>query len=151
MTLPSSGHQTRAVTFGCMAKGKGISSRANLLISAKILVGNAVISGHQAKEVSSSSDLVVKRNKRKIRQEKGLEKQMHPWWVQLASYKGTHRQHQPLVLLWLDIPKNHIISLHMAWMILWGNFPFLVGISPIGCPFGFLIFVQWVCVMSLSS
>jgi hypothetical protein len=62
------GHQTRAVTFGCMAKGKGVSSRANLLISTKILVGNAVSSGHQAKVVSSSSDLVVKSNKRKIRQ-----------------------------------------------------------------------------------
>jgi len=60
MTLPLSGHQTRAVTFGCMAKGKGVSSRANLLISVKILVGNAVSSGHQAKAVSSSSRLVVK-------------------------------------------------------------------------------------------
>ena len=60
MTLPLSGHQTRAMTFGCMAKGKGVSSRASLLISAKILVGNAVSSGHQAKAVSSSSRLVVK-------------------------------------------------------------------------------------------
>ena len=68
MTLPLSGYHARAVTFGCMAKGKGVSSRANLLISAKILVGNTVNSGHQAKKVSSSSDLVVKSNKRKIRQ-----------------------------------------------------------------------------------
>jgi hypothetical protein len=63
-----------------MAKGKGVSSRASLLISAKIPVGNTVSSGHQAKEVSSSSDLEVKRkksNKRKMRQIKGLEK-MHP-------------------------------------------------------------------------
>jgi hypothetical protein len=60
MTLPLSGHQTRAVTFGCMAKGRGVSSRASPLISAKILVGNAVSSGHQAKAVSSSSRLVVK-------------------------------------------------------------------------------------------
>jgi hypothetical protein len=43
-----------------MAKGKGVSSRASLLISAKILVGNVVSSGHQAKAVSSSSRLVVK-------------------------------------------------------------------------------------------
>jgi hypothetical protein len=42
------------VTFGCMAKGKGVSSRANLLISVEILVGNAISSGHQAKAVSSS-------------------------------------------------------------------------------------------------
>jgi hypothetical protein len=60
MTLPSSGHQTRAVIFGCMAKGRGVSSRASPIISAKILVGNAVSSGHQAKAVSSSSRLVVK-------------------------------------------------------------------------------------------
>ena len=44
----------RAVTFGCMAKGKGVSSRASLLISVKVLVGNTVSSGHDAKAVSSS-------------------------------------------------------------------------------------------------
>src|ERR1700678_4221468 len=60
MTLPSFGHQTRAVTFGCMAKGRGVSSRASPLISAKIPVGNVVSSGHLAKAVSSSSRLVVK-------------------------------------------------------------------------------------------
>jgi hypothetical protein len=65
-----------------MAKGKGVSSRASLLISAKILVGNAVSSGHQAKAVSSSSRLVVKCNKRKIRK-KGLGKN--------ASMTGTAR------------------------------------------------------------
>jgi hypothetical protein len=77
MKLPSFGHQTRAVTFGCMAKGKGVSSRASLLISAKILVGNAVSSGHQAKAVSSSSELVVKNKIKKDKAIKGLEK-MHP-------------------------------------------------------------------------
>jgi hypothetical protein len=83
MTLPPSGHQTRAVTFGCMAKGKGVSSRANLLISAKILVGNAVSSGHQAKAVSSLLDLVVKSNKKKDKAIKGLEKN--------SSMRGTAR------------------------------------------------------------
>ena len=33
-----------------------------------------------------------KANKRKMKAIKGLEK-MQPWWVQLASYKGTHRRH----------------------------------------------------------
>jgi hypothetical protein len=60
MKLPLSGHQTRAVTFGCMAKGRGVSSRDNPIISAKILVGNAVSSSYQAKAVSFSSRLVVK-------------------------------------------------------------------------------------------
>jgi hypothetical protein len=49
MTLPPSGYHARAVTFGCMAKGKGVSSRASLLISVKVLVGNAVSFGHHAK------------------------------------------------------------------------------------------------------
>jgi hypothetical protein len=43
-----------------MAKGRGVSSRANPLIYAKILVGNAVSSGHLAKAVSSSSRIVEK-------------------------------------------------------------------------------------------
>jgi hypothetical protein len=53
MTLRPFGYHARAVTFGCMAKGKGVSSRANLLISVKVLVGNTVSSGHHAKVVSS--------------------------------------------------------------------------------------------------
>jgi hypothetical protein len=43
-----------------MAKGRGVSSRASPLISAKILVGNVVSSSHLAKTVSSSSRLVAK-------------------------------------------------------------------------------------------
>ena len=50
---------------------------------------------------------------KKIKAIKGLEK-MHLWRVQLASYKGTHRQHLPLVLLWLDIPKT--ISPYKTWL-----------------------------------
>jgi hypothetical protein len=53
MTLPPSGYHARAVNFGCMAKGKGVSSRASLIISVKVLVGNTVSSGHHAKAVSS--------------------------------------------------------------------------------------------------
>jgi hypothetical protein len=64
MTLPLSGHHARAMTFGCMAKGKGVSSRASLIISAKIPVGNTVSSGHHAKAVSSESDLEVKKKEK---------------------------------------------------------------------------------------
>jgi hypothetical protein len=77
MTLPLSGHQTRAVTFGCMAKGRGVSSRASPLISAKILVGNAVSSGHQAKAVSSSSRLVVKMQIKKDKAIRAWKKCIH--------------------------------------------------------------------------
>jgi hypothetical protein len=77
MTLPPSGHQTRAVTFGCMAKGRGVSSRASPLISAKILVGNAVSSGHQAKAVSSSSRLVVKMQIKKDKAIRAWKKCIH--------------------------------------------------------------------------
>jgi hypothetical protein len=63
MTLPLSGHHTKAVTLACMAKGKGVSSRASLIISAKILVGNTVSSGHHAKALSSGQTLKQKERK----------------------------------------------------------------------------------------
>jgi hypothetical protein len=49
MTLLASGHHTRVVALGGIAKRKGVSSRANLLISVKVLVGNIATSGHQAR------------------------------------------------------------------------------------------------------
>jgi hypothetical protein len=64
MTLPLSGHHARAMTFGCMAKGKGVSSRPNLIISAKIPMGNTVSSGHHAKAVSFGQNLKKKERKR---------------------------------------------------------------------------------------
>jgi hypothetical protein len=63
MTLPLSGHHARAVTLGCMAKGKGVSSRSSLIIYAKILVDNTVSSGHHAKEVSLGHTLKQKERK----------------------------------------------------------------------------------------
>jgi hypothetical protein len=63
MTLQLSGHHARAMTLGWMAKGKGLSSRASLIISAKILVGNTVNSGHHAKAVSSGQTLKQKERK----------------------------------------------------------------------------------------
>jgi hypothetical protein len=63
MTFPSVGYHTRAVTFGCMAKGKGVSSRANLLISVKILVGNVVTTGHHARTMSPDYQLSKKKEK----------------------------------------------------------------------------------------
>jgi hypothetical protein len=63
MTLALSGHHARVMTFGCMAKGKGVSSRANLIISAKIRVGSTVSSGHHAKVVSSGQTLKQKERK----------------------------------------------------------------------------------------
>jgi hypothetical protein len=65
MTLPPSRYHARAVTFGCMDKGKGVSSRASLLISVKVLVGNTVNSGHHAKAVSSGQPLNKKKKKKK--------------------------------------------------------------------------------------
>jgi hypothetical protein len=64
MTLPLSGHHARAMTLGCMAKGKGVSSRASLIISVKILVGNTVSSGHHAKAVSFGQILKQKERKK---------------------------------------------------------------------------------------
>ena len=82
MTLPLSSHQARAMTFGCMAKGKGVSSRASLIIYVKIPVGNAVSSGHQAKAVSSGQILKQKErkkvmNKERIKANKRAWKELH--------------------------------------------------------------------------
>jgi hypothetical protein len=65
MALRPSGYHARAVTFGCMAKGKGVSLRANLLIFVKVLVGNTINSGHHAKAVSSGQPLNKKKKKKK--------------------------------------------------------------------------------------
>jgi hypothetical protein len=73
MTLPPSGYHARAVTFGCMAKGKGVSSRANLIISMKVLVGNTVSSGHHAKVVSFGQPLNKKKKKKKKQIKKRIE------------------------------------------------------------------------------
>ena len=40
------------VDLGYMAKRKGVSSRANLLISVKVLVGNVVTTDHHARVVT---------------------------------------------------------------------------------------------------
>jgi hypothetical protein len=74
-----------------MAKIKGASSRANLLISVKLLMGNAATTGYQARAMSPDYLLEEKAIRRKNkRHELGLEK-LHPGQVQLAFYKGTHR------------------------------------------------------------
>jgi hypothetical protein len=65
MTLPPSGYHAREMTFGRMAKGKRVSSRDSLLISMKVLMGNTVISGHHAKEISSGKLLNKKKKKKK--------------------------------------------------------------------------------------
>ena len=64
MTLPTSGHHARVVALGCMAKRKGVSSRASLLISVKVLVGNIATFGHQARAVSVDYLLERKSNKK---------------------------------------------------------------------------------------
>jgi hypothetical protein len=65
MTLPSVGYHAKAVTFGCMAKGKGVSSQAILLISVKVLVGNIVTTGLHARAVSPDYLLSEKKKKKK--------------------------------------------------------------------------------------
>jgi hypothetical protein len=75
MTLLATGYHTKIVTLGCMDKRKGVSSSGILLISVKVLVGNAVITSHHARVVSLDYLLEEKeiRIKNK-RHELGLEK-----------------------------------------------------------------------------
>jgi hypothetical protein len=52
MTLSLSSHQTKAVTLICMAERKGVSSRANLLISTRYLWVTLQPSSHHAEVVT---------------------------------------------------------------------------------------------------
>jgi hypothetical protein len=52
MTLLAAGYHARVVALGGIAKRKGVSSRASLLISVKVLVGNIATTGHHARAVS---------------------------------------------------------------------------------------------------
>jgi hypothetical protein len=52
MTLLEAGYHARVVALGGIVKIKGVSSRANLLIFVKVLVGNIATIGHHASVVS---------------------------------------------------------------------------------------------------
>ena len=82
MTFPPSGYHAREMTFSFMAKGKGVSSQASLIIYVKVLVGNTVSSSHHAKAVSSGYPLNKKKKKKKqikkIIKAKGAWKKLHP-------------------------------------------------------------------------
>jgi hypothetical protein len=123
MTLPLSGHHARAVTLGCMAKGKGVSSRDNLIISAKILVGNTVIFGHHAKTVSFGQTLKQKKekviNKRKNKGNKGLGKNCIHDRFNSPPTKAPTDNTYPWFSLCLDILRPYHLVLHGLNDILW--------------------------------
>jgi hypothetical protein len=52
MTLVAAGYHAKVVALAGIAKRKGVSSRASLLISMKVLVGNIATTGHHARVVS---------------------------------------------------------------------------------------------------
>jgi hypothetical protein len=117
MTLPLSGHHARAMALGCMAKGKGVSSRASLIIPVKILVGNTVSSGHHAKAVSSGQNLEAKRkkkviNKERIKAKKGLGKNcIHDRYSSPPTKAPTDNTF-PWSSLCLDILRSCHLMLH---------------------------------------
>ena len=55
-----SGHQAKVVALGGITKRKGVSSRANLHISVKVLVGKIATTGHHARAVSPNYSLEAK-------------------------------------------------------------------------------------------
>ena len=65
MTLLAAGYHTSVVALGCMAKRKGVSSQANLLIYVKVLVGNIATTGHHVRVVSPDYLLEEKEIKNK--------------------------------------------------------------------------------------
>jgi hypothetical protein len=72
VTLLAASYQARVVALGGIAKRKGVSSRAILLISVKILVGNISTIGHHAKAVSPHYILEEKEIRIKIKGMNGL-------------------------------------------------------------------------------
>jgi hypothetical protein len=140
MTLPPSGYHARALTFGCMAKGKGVSSRANLIIIVKVLVGNIVSSSHHAKAMSFGYPLNKKKNeeekenKQNNKGKKGLGKNCIHDRYNSPSTKAPigNIMHLWLSLyqyVWTSLKLLHLI--YMAWMKPLGNFPFLMDTIPI--------------------
>jgi hypothetical protein len=124
MTFPLSGQHARAMNLGCMAKGKGVSSRASLIISTKILVGNTVIFGHHAKVVSSGQILKQKRknkvmNKERIKAIKGLGKNcIHDRYNSPPTKAPTDNTY-PWSSLCLDILRPYHLMLHGLKDIIW--------------------------------
>jgi hypothetical protein len=72
MTLLAAGYLVSVVALGGIAKRKGVSSRASLLISVKVFVGNIATTGHHARAVSPDQLLEEKSNKEKIKGLNGL-------------------------------------------------------------------------------
>jgi hypothetical protein len=96
-----------------MAKGRGVSSRANPLISAKILVGNVVSSGHQAKAVSSPSRLVVKKQIKKDKAIRAWKKCIHDGYNSPPTKAPTDNTSP-----WSDYDWTSLktISPHYTWL-----------------------------------
>jgi hypothetical protein len=139
MTFPPTGYHAREVTLGCMAKGKGVSSRASLLISTKVLVGNVVGSGHHAKAVSL--DYLLNKKKKKSnkqqknkRQEWVWKKCIHDRYNSPSTKAPTGNTLHPCPSLhphaWTS--PDHITHSHGLDEVSSGNFPFPVDTSPIG-------------------
>jgi hypothetical protein len=55
------------VALGCIVKRKGVSSRANLIISVKCFVDDIVTFGHQARTVALNFSLVAQEQRSKAK------------------------------------------------------------------------------------
>jgi hypothetical protein len=157
MKLLQVGYHARAVTLGCMTKGKWFSSLASLLISVKVLVGNVVSSGHHAKVVSPNYLLNKKKQIKikKIQRMKaimGLEKCIHDRDNSPSTKAPIGNTLHPWPLLhphaWTS--PDCIIHLHGLDEISLGTFLFSVDTSPIGSLVLFPRLILQACVMSLS-
>jgi hypothetical protein len=78
MTLLAAGYHTRVVALGGIAKRKGVSSRASLLISVNVLVGNIATTGHRARAGPLISFLKEKAIKNKDKRHEWAWKHLHP-------------------------------------------------------------------------
>ena len=83
MTLLAAGCHAKVVALGGIAKRKGVSLRANLLISVKCFVDKTVTYGHQTRIVALNYSLVaqdkeINEIKLRINGNEWARKQLHP-------------------------------------------------------------------------
>ena len=137
MTLLTAGHHARVVALSGIAKRKGVSSRANLLISMKCLWVTLPPLVTTPGKCPLTSHLKEKEIRIKYKRHEWDWKHLHPWQgathplqrhPQVShTFPCHHCTHCP------DIP-YHLIHLHGLDLSSLGNIPHPMRASPIGHP-----------------
>ena len=154
-----SGHQARVVALGGIAKRKGVSSRASLLISVNRLW---VTMSSLVTKLGKCPLALPLKHKRKRSKAMKLRIKGNEWArnnnihdkEQLALYKGTHRQDLHFHVITAahnqTLTPCHLIHLHDLDWLPPGKHPKLRKNTPIGHPKTFFKLELSNCITSLS-